>query len=340
MNFPAKNSMPTRPLGPLSVSAIGLGCMNITGGYGPAESAESSISMLKGCVDCGYTFFDSATVYGSGQSEDLLGRALLGPQPYIAREELQIASKCGLTRDGIDGRPKTLREQCEKSLKQLRTDYIDLYYLHRVDPKVPISESVGELGRLVDEGKLRCIGVSEVCTENLRLAHAEYPLAAIQSEYSLWTRTPERGILALCRELGVVMVPFSPLGRQFLTGKAKSVDELPENDLRISIAHPRFTGDAFVENSKLLIPFGEIAADNNCTMAQLALAWLLTVEDQTMIPIPGTRSIEHARENAGAAAVELGSDTIAQLSELINESTIVGKRYNDKRMAEADAERD
>lgn len=324
--------MKTRTIGSLSVSEIGLGCMNMSMGYGKAHDAESE-RLLNEALDIGYTFLDTAQVYGSGHNEELIGSSL-----KERRNEYVLATKCGLSRDGIDGDPDGIIKSCEKSLQRLQTDVIDLYYLHRVDPNIPIEDSTGALARLVEQGKVREIGLSEVCSENLRRAHAVHPIAALQSEYSLWSRTPERGILDVCDELGVTMVPFSPLGRAFLAGAATDVDAMVEGDLRTTIARPRFEPDAFSQNSKLLIPFAELAEQNNCSMAQLALAWLLKRENS--VPIPGTKHIDFMKENAGASSVELSAETVASLDALINEKTIVGNRYTDDRMAEADAERD
>ena len=325
--------MKTRSIGSLTVSEIGLGCMNMSMGYGKADDAVSE-RLLNEALDVGYTFLDTAQVYGAGHNEGLIGKSLKD-----RRNEYVLATKCGLSReDGINGDPDKIMESCHNSLKRLKTDVIDLYYLHRVDPNIPIEESTGALSRLVEQGKVREIGLSEVCCENLRRANTVHPIAALQSEYSLWSRTPERGILDVCDELGVAMVPFSPLGRAFLTGAATDVTEMVEGDLRTSIARPRFEPDAFSKNKALLIPFGEIAEQNNCTKAQLALAWLLHRE--TSVPIPGTKHIEYMKENAGASDVVLSDETVAQLDELINENTIVGNRYSDERMADADAERD
>ena len=217
---------------------------------------------------------------------------------------------------------------------------IDLYYLHRVDPNVPIEDSVGAMARLVEQGKVREVGLSEVCTENLKRAHSVHPIAALQSEYSLWSRTPERGVLKACAELGVTVVPFSPLGRAFLTGKAQDVTHLDDDDLRSTIARPRFEPEAFAENVKLLKPFAAIAESNNCTMAQLALAWLLYGQDQTMVSIPGTKHIEYMKENAGASEIVLTKETVEELDQLINENTVIGERYTAARMSGADSERD
>lgn len=325
-------AMKTRTIGSLTVSEVGLGCMNMSMGYGKADDSVSA-DLLDQALDVGYTFLDTAQVYGSGHNEELIGRTL-----EKRRNEYVLATKCGLSREGISGDPDGIMKSCENSLKRLRTDVIDLYYLHRVDPNIPIEESTGALGRLVEQGKVREIGLSEVCSENLRRAHKEHPIAALQSEYSLWSRTPERGILDVCKELGVTMVPFSPLGRAFLTGKSADVTELAEGDLRLSIARPRFEPDAFKENSKLLVPFNDIAQQNNCSMAQLAIAWLL--HDENNVPIPGTKHIEYMKENAGASAVSLSDETVQELNTLINESTVVGNRYTDERMVEADSERD
>jgi len=324
--------MKTRKIGSLSVSEVGLGCMNMSMGYGKADDTESA-RLLNEALDIGYTFLDTALVYGSGHNEELIGKSLGN-----RRNEYVLATKCGLSRAGINGDPAGIIKSCEDSLSRLRTDVIDLYYLHRVDPNIPIEESTGALSRLVEQGKVREIGLSEVCIDNLRRAHSVHPIAALQSEYSLWSRTPERGILDVCDELGVAMVPFSPLGRAFLTGKATDVTQMVEGDLRTIIARPRFEPEAFRENAKLLIPFADIAKQNNCSMAQLALAWLLARENS--IPIPGTKHIDYMKENAGAANVNLTQATVGELDALINEKTVVGNRYTDDRMAEADAERD
>ena len=325
--------MRTRTIGPLEVSAIGLGCMNISMGYGPADDADSE-RLLLGALDAGYTFLDTAALYGRGHSESLIGRTL-----QARRQDYVLATKCGLS-DGPSGKPEVLKRECEDSLRRLRTDVIDLYYLHRRDPDVPIEESVGALADLQRAGKVRTIGLSEVSTEQLRKAHAEHPITALQSEYSLWTRTPERQILAACRELGITFVPFSPLARGFLTGKAQDVSHLTENDIRSTIARPRFEPENFARNVTLLQPFGKIAEAQGCTMAQLALAWLLACHDRTLVPIPGTKHIDYMHENADAGDFELTDDVVEQLNQLINEDTVAGKRYSDARMADADSEKD
>jgi aryl-alcohol dehydrogenase-like predicted oxidoreductase len=327
--------MHQRKIGSLSVSGLGLGCMNMSFGYGEADD-EVSTRLLNQAIDTGYTFFDTAMVYGSGHNESLIGSAI-----SQRRHEYILATKCGLSREhGINGRPDLILESCEASLKRLQTDHIDLYYLHRVDPNVPIEESVGAITRLVEQGKVREIGLSEVCSENLKRAHHEYSIAAVQSEYSLWSRTPERAVIQTCKELGVTLVPFSPLGRAFLTGEAKDVSQLPDEDLRCTIARPRFEPEAFAQNKKLLEPFEAIAQANDCSMAQLALAWLLARESCTMVPIPGTKHIEFMEENAGASEIVLDQSTVDELDELINENTISGTRYAAARMADTVAERD
>ena len=331
--------MQRRKIGPFEVSAIGLGCMNISAGYGPADDRESERLML-GALDAGYTFFDTAAMYGAGHSEELIGRTL-----SHRREEFTLASKCGIFkgangRTQTDSRPEVLRKTCEDSLRRLQTDVIDLYYLHRIDPGVPVEESVGTLSELVLEGKIKTIGLSEVSTASLRRAHAVHPITAVQSEYSLWTRTPERQILAACKELGVIFVPFSPLARSFLTGETQDVTNLPDDDIRATIARPRFEPENFARNFKLLTPFRGIAQEQGCSMAQLALAWILARADGTMIPIPGTRSMDHMQDNAGAGDIQLDAATVSALDKLINEGTVAGDRYSKRIMTSIDSEKD
>ncbi len=308
--------------------------MNASMGYGPANDNES-LELIRSAPDVGVTFLDTATMYGDGHNERLVGHAIKD-----TRARYTVASKCGLTPRGIDGRPEVIEEQAHASLQKLGVDEIDLYYLHRPDPAVPIEDSVGALRKLQQAGKIREIGLSEVSTDTLRRAVSEAPVAALQSEYSLWSRTPEAGILAACKELGVAFVPFSPLGRQFLTGKAKSVAELEESDLRATIARPRFEREAFSRNTRLLVEYGAIAERIGCSMAQLALAWLLEQPGRQLIPIPGTRSAAHLTENAGATDISLDAQTLAALDELINERAVEGTRYTLDRMEAADSERD
>jgi aryl-alcohol dehydrogenase-like predicted oxidoreductase len=331
--------MQQRKLGPFTVSAIGLGCMNVSMGYGPRPDDETSGKLFNAALDHGYTFLDTASLYGLGHNESLIGK-------YLAarRDEYVLASKCGFSRteDGrtvMDGRAEILKQTCEDSLQRLNTDVIDLYYLHRIDPNVPVEESVGALAQLVEQGKIRTIGLSEISADSLRRAHAVHPITAVQSEYSLWSRTPERKVLGVCAELGIAFVPFSPLARQFLTGKSPDVTAVPEDDIRATIARPRFEPENFEKNLKLLIPFGEIAARQGCSMAQLALAWLLAQGDN-IIPIPGTKHMEWMIENAGAAEVALDAATVAELDALINEDTVAGHRYTDALMASTDSEKD
>lgn len=331
--------MQQRQIGPLSVSAIGLGCMNVSMGYGPRIDDDEAGRLFNAALDHGYTFLDTASLYGLGHNESLIGE-------YLAsrRDEYVLASKCGFSRaeDGksvLDGRPEILKQTCEESLGRLNTDVIDLYYLHRIDPNVPVEESVGALAQLVEQGKIRTIGLSEISSDSLRRAHAVHPITAVQSEYSLWTRTPERKVLATCAELGIAFVPFSPLARQFLTGKSPDVTAVLEDDIRATIARPRFEPENFAKNEKLLIPFGEIAAQLGCSMSQLALAWLLAQGDN-VIPIPGTKHMDWMIENVGAADIELSSALVDELDLLINENTVSGNRYTDALMASTDSEKD
>ena len=336
--------MHSRKLGSFTVSAIGLGCMNVSMGYGPRPDDDYSGQLLNEALDCGYTFLDTAAMYGMGHSEELIGK-------YVSdrRSEYTLASKCGIFKNSegqtkIDGRPEVIQQTCEGSLKRLNTDVIDLYYLHRIDSNVPVEESVGALSRLVEQGKIRTIGLSEVSADSLRRAHATHPIIAVQSEYSLWSRTPERKVLATCRELGTTFVAFSPLGRQFLTGLSTDatttdVEEGGLENFRSTIARPRFEPENFAKNNQLLIPFSEIAKQHNCSMAQLAIAWLLA-KDEDIIPIPGTSTIEHMLENANAEKIVVSQETVAVLDALINDDTVAGNRYTDALMQSVDSERD
>ena len=331
--------MQQRQIGPFTVSAIGLGCMNVSAGYGPRIDEDEAGRLFNAALDQGYTFLDTASLYGLGHNESLIGK-------YLAsrRNEYVLASKCGFSRTDddrtvMDGRPEVLVQTCEDSLRRLNTEVIDLYYLHRIDPKVPVEESVGALAGLVEQGKIKTIGLSEINSASLRRAHAVHPITAVQSEYSLWARTPERKILATCAELGVAFVPFSPLARQFLTGHCGDVTTVLEDDIRATIARPRFEPENFAQNEKLLIPFGEIAARQGCSMAQLALAWLLAQGDN-IVPIPGTKHMDWMIENAGAGNIALDAATVAELDRLINEDTVAGYRYTDALMASTDSEKD
>ena len=325
--------MHTRQIASLQVSAIGLGCMNLSYGYGAAPEGAAD-EVLPRALELGCTFLDTATMYGGGDNERLIGR-VLGSR----RREFVLASKCGLSTQGIDGRPDTLAAQIDASLQRLRTDVIDLYYLHRSDPDVPIEDSVGALGRMIEQGKVREIGLSEISTASYERARREHPIAAVQSEYSLWSRTPEHGLLAACQAGGTTFVPFSPLGRQFLTGKACDVQSLPDDDLRCTIARPRFEPDAYAANAALLVPFERIAERVGCSPAQLALAWLLG-QPGSLVPIPGTKHVDWLIENLGAADIVLDAATLSELDALINESTVTGTRYTLDRMSTTDSERD
>ncbi|MFC3067897.1 aldo/keto reductase [Phenylobacterium soli] len=327
--------MHTRKVGPFDVSAIGLGCMSLSHAYGTPPSRETAEQVLRGALEAGYTFFDTAAVYGLGHNESLVGE-VLGPD----RAKFTLASKCGLTNAaaterGIDGRPETIKGTCEGSLKRLKTDVIDLYYLHRLDRKVPIEESVGALAELVREGKIRAIGLSEVSAETLRRAHAVHPIAALQTEYSLWTRNPEVAVLDACRELGVAFVAFSPVARGFLAGGVTDVASLVEGDLRRAM--PRFQGEAFQHNLKLFDGFKSLAAEAGCTPAQLCLAWLLA-KDPIIVPIPGTANPEHMREDAAAEAVRLSPEVLAKAEALVNAQTVAGNRYSPALQASIDTE--
>ncbi len=331
--------MHQRQLGPFKVSAIGLGCMNMSMGYGKAD-ADESVRLLNECLDAGYGFLDTASMYGMGHNEKLIGANL-----SHRRDEYVLASKCGIVKDGkggtkFDGSPQCIQQTCEESLRNLQTDVIDLYYLHRLDPEVPIEESVGALSDLVDQGKIKTIGLSEMCEETTRRAHAVHPITAMQSEYSLWTRTPERRILTVCAELDIAFVPFSPLGRSFLTGVTLDSTQIEKGDLRGSIGLPRFTPENFNRNLELLKPYADIAEQQNCSMAQLALAWILARENQSMIPIPGTKDVNHMHENAGAGDIVLDDAVVQLLDDLVNEDTVYGRRYTDALMDSTDSERD
>ncbi|MBX2867498.1 MAG: aldo/keto reductase [Acidiferrobacterales bacterium] len=331
--------MHTRKIGPFEVSAIGLGCMNISMGYGDLPDETTAAKLLNAAIDAGYTFMDTAAMYGMGHSETMIGKHIMH-----RRSEFTLASKCGIFRNSenqvvTDGRPEIIVQTCEDSLRRLNTEVIDLYYLHRVDKNVPVEDSIGTLGRLAEQGKIRTVGMSEIASDTLRKAHATFPITAVQSEYSLWTRTPERKIIETCRELGIAFVPFSPLARQFLTGKCKDVTELTKNDIRCTNSRPRFEPENFSENIKLLGPYRAIAERCGCTMAQLALAWVLA-QGEDMIPIPGTKNIEHMEENAGAGDIKLDKTTVNELDQLINDKTVKGDRYNEVLMNTIDSERD
>ncbi|HSI51621.1 MAG TPA: aldo/keto reductase [Ideonella sp.] len=323
-----------RQLGPFRVSALGLGCMNLSHAYGVPPSFDDAQRLLLRALDLGCTLFDTATLYGFGANEELVGKVLA---PH--RRRFTLASKCGLQGvDGkrvVDGRPATLKKTCEDSLRRLRTEVIDLYYLHRWDPKVPIEDSVGALSDLVRQGKIQTIGLSEVSAATLRRAHAVHPITALQTEYSLWSRNAEIAVLAACRELGTAFVAFSPLARGFLTGALRDVGTLPADDIRRTM--PRFEPAAYAANLKLLGGMAEVAQDAGATLAQTALAWLLA-QGEHVLPIPGTANIDHLVENFGTDSVKLSAAQVARLDELINQQTVVGPRYNAAAQAGVDTE--
>jgi aryl-alcohol dehydrogenase-like predicted oxidoreductase len=326
---------PRRRIASLEVNPIGLGCMSLSHAYGTPPPREQAAALLGAALDAGVDFFDTAALYGFGANESLLGEVLA---PH--RQRLVLASKCGLHgADGkrvMDGRPETLKWSCEQSLKRLRTDRIDLFYLHRWDKtQVPVEDSVGALGDLVREGKVREIGLSEVSAASLRRAHAVHPIAAVQTEYSLWTRNPEIAVLDACREIGAAFVAFSPLARAFLTGRLRSVDALEAKDIRRGM--PRFEPATYARNLMLLPAYDALAAEAGITPAQLALAWLLA-RGEHVIPIPGTTNIEHLRENMGALNVRLSAGLLARADALINQQTVVGNRYAPGVQAEVDTE--
>ncbi|TBW33774.1 aldo/keto reductase [Siculibacillus lacustris] len=322
--------MRTRRLGPdLEVSAIGLGCMGMSHAYGGQEEAKS-IDTLRRAVDIGITFFDTAEVYGPYTNEILLGKALKG-----LRDKVTIATKFGFEIGpdtgssvdrmiGLDGRPETAVKVAEESLKRLGIEVIDLFYLHRVDPKVPVEESVGAMGDLVRQGKVRFVGVSEVDAVTLRRAHHEHPIAAVQSEYSLWTRGVEAEVLPAARALGIGFVPFSPLGRGFLAGSVTAATDLAEGDFRRRL--PRFQEAALAANARFVAVLEEIAESHGATKAQLALAWVLAKGDD-IVPIPGTRRIDRLEENAAAASVLLSAADVAAIEAAIPPEEITGERY-------------
>jgi len=332
--------MQQRTLGPFQVSAIGLGCMNLSHAYGAPVTAEQGERVLLSALDAGVTLFDTAALYGFGANETLVGRVL---KPH--RQKFTLASKCGMqgvdvNGDGkllrvIDGRPQTIRKTCEDSLRRLQTDVIDLYYLHRWDKKVPIEDSVGAFSDLVRKGHIRSIGLSEVSAATLRRAHAVHPIAAVQTEYSLWTRNPEIAVLDACKEIGAAFVAFSPVARGFLCGQLQEVNTLDAKDIRRSM--PRFAPDNYAVNLKLLPAYQQVAQEVGCSPAQLALAWLLQ-RDAHIIPIPGTTSVSHLAEDLAAVDVHLSPAVMARLDALINQKNVVGSRYNAQGNSEVDTE--
>lgn len=324
--------MKTRKLGSAGpeVSVIGLGCMGMSDFYGPAEDARS-LEVIHHALDHGVTLIDTADMYGVGRNEQLVGKALAG-----RRERAILATKFAIVRGedgamrGISGKPEYVQQACEASLARLGVDVIDLYYQHRVDRSVPIEETVGAMAKLVQQGKVRYLGLSECSTETLRRAHAVHPISAVQSEYSLWSRDPEDGMLATCEELGVTFVAYSPLGRGFLTGAIRSIDDLAHDDWRRT--QPRFQGENFAKNLKLVQKLEQLASARGVTPAQLALGWVLS-RSPRVVAIPGTRSIARLDENAAAADLTLSARELADIEEVFPRRAAAGERYPEQGLA-------
>ena len=306
---------------------MGLGCMGMSQSYGTPDNAES-VATIHHAIDLGVTFLDTADVYGAGANEELVGRAIAN-----RRNEVILATKFANIRaaDGamtVNGRPEYVHQACEASLRRLRVPSIDLYYQHRVDPNVPIEDTIGAMARLVEQGKVRFLGMSEAAAKTVRRAHAVHPIAALQNEYSLWTRDPEDEILAVCRELGIGLVPYSPLGRGFLTGQIKKND-FSQNDFRRT--SPRFQGDNFDKNLQLVEGVERMAAEKGCTAAQLALAWVLA-QGRDIVPIPGTKRRKYLDENLGALYVSLTAADLAKLERILPRGIVAGPRYPEVHM--------
>jgi aryl-alcohol dehydrogenase-like predicted oxidoreductase len=322
--------MQTRALGKLPVSAMGLGCMGMSEFYGPADETEA-IATIHRALDLGVTLLDTADMYGPFTNEGLVGRAIRG-----RRNQVVLATKCGIVRDpndrairGISGRPEYIRTACDASLGRLGVDHVDLYQLHRVDPQVPIEESVGAMAELVRAGKTRFIGLSEAGPETLRRAHATHPITSLQTEYSLWSRDPEEAILPACRELGIGFMPYSPLGRGFLSGKITRFEDLAPDDFRRY--SPRFEGENFAKNLALVARVEDIAKAKGSTAAQLALAWVLAQGDD-VVPIPGTKRRPYLEENLGALSVRLSAEDLARLDAVCPPGAAAGLRYPEPMM--------
>ena len=321
--------MKKRMLGALEVSEIGLGCMGMSEYYGPGDD-EESVRVIRAAIDMGVTLLDTADMYGIGRNEELVGRAVKS-----RRGEVVIATKFGNEKNfngqfvRVNGRPEYVKSACEASLKRLDIEVIDLYYQHRVDPEVPIEDTVGAMAELVREGKVRYLGMSEAAPATIRRACKIHPITALQTEYSLWTRDVEKGILPTCRELGIGFVPYSPLGRGFLTGRIKSTEGLDQRDFR-RIA-PRFEDENLKKNLTIIARLEEIANEKGVKPSQLALAWLLK-QGEDIVPIPGTKHMEYLKENLGAADIVLSKEELARIEAAVPETDIAGARYPESGM--------